>query len=438
MDRRQFLALTAALPAVAALLQACGGDDAGTPTTSTVAGGAEPQAVRSEVARAKVDPALAAVAAEAINTFGADLYRELTAAKPDTNLVFSPASILLALAMTRAGAAGTTATEMDTVLHIADTGEFFPACNALAVALDGVSGPVENSAGEPDDVALEIANSLWAQAGLAFEQAFLDVLARDFGAGLETVDYRSDPEAARELINAWVAAHTNDRIPELLGEGTITEDARLTLVNAVYLKAPWRTSFDADDTEPAPFTTAAGTEVEVQMMGDERYVGYLQGTGWQAVEVPYAGDRLAMVLVLPEGDVAGLDGAGFAWPASTEFGSEKVRLGVPRWDFETSASLGDALGALGMPTAFTGAADFSGMTAAETLAIGAVIHQANITVDEYGTEAAAATAVVMEATSAAPGATPPAVILDRPFLFAVREIETGAILFQGRVSDPTA
>lgn len=436
MDRRQFLALTAALPAVVALLQACGGDDAG-PSSTTAEGGDGPQALRSQVARAKVDPALAAVAAEAINAFGADMHRQLTAASPDANLVFSPASILLALAMTRAGAAGSTAAEMDQVLHIGDAGEFFPACNALGVALDGVSGPVETSSGDKEDLALEIANSLWAQSGFAFEQTFLDLLARDFGAGLEAVDYRADPEAARTAINAWVEEHTNGRIPQLLAEGTVTPASRLTLVNTVYLKAPWDTPFEQSATSPAPFTKADGSKVDVEMMYDERYLGYATGDGWTAVEIPYAGEQLGMLLVLPDADVEVLEASDFVWPAGTELEDQKVRLSLPRWEFETSASLGDALAEMGMPTAFTDAADFTGMTTEEPLTIGAVIHQANITVDEYGTEAAAATAVVMEAT-AAPGDAPPEVVFDRPFLFAVRDTTNGAVLFQGRITDPTA
>lgn len=439
MNRRHFLAITAALPALAAVLQACGGDDEGSTTSTTSVGGDEdaPMQLRSNVARADVDPALAAVAADAINAFGADLHRQLAAADPAANLVFSPASILLALAMTRAGAVGVTATEMDEVLHLAGTGEISAACNALDAALDRVSGPVETAAGK-DEVALQIANSLWPQSGFDFEQAFLDVLASEFDAGLYVVDYRTDPDVARAAINGWVDEQTAGRIPELLGANTLTPATRLTLVNAVYLKAPWQRAFEDSATSTSPFTTADGSTVDVEMMHATRHYGYATGAGWQAVQLPYAGDRLAMLLVLPDADAASLEASGVSWPATGELTDQKIRLGLPKWDIKTSASLGDVLGALGMPTAFTDDADFTGMTTEEPLYIGAVIHQANITVDEAGTEAAAATAVVMEAGAAPNPDQPPVVVFDRPFLFAVRDTQTGAILFQGRVADPSA
>jgi serpin B len=439
VDRRHFLALTAALPALAAVLQACGGDDDGsTASTASVRDDDDGQMqLRSNVDRVEVDPARANVAAEAINAFGADLHRRLAEADPRGNLVFSPASILLALAMTRAGAAGPTATEMDQVLHIADAEEFFTACNALDAALGDVSGRVQNASGDEEELTLEVANSLWPQSGFDFEQAFLDLLAREFDTGVYVVDYRTDPEVARVAINGWVDEHTAGRIPQLLGEGTVTPASRLTLVNTVYLKAPWLRAFEESATSTAPFTTADGSTVDVEMMHATRHLGYGTGDGWQAVELPYAGDRLAMLLVLPDGDAASLEAANFTWPATTELAGQKVRLGVPRWDIETSASLGDVLAALGMPTAFTEDADFTGMTTEEPLYIGAVIHQANITVDEAGTEAAAATAVVMEAGAAPSADQPPVVTFDRPFLFAVRDTRTGAILFQGRVANPS-
>jgi serine protease inhibitor len=438
VDRRHFLALTAAVPALAVLLQACGGDDGSTTSTTSVRGGQDgPMQLRSNVDRVSIDPSRASVAAEAINAFGADLHRRLAEADPGANLVFSPASILLALAMTRAGAVGATATEVDQVLHVANAAGFFDSCNALDAALGEVSGRVETASGSDEELTLEIANSLWPQSGFEFEQAFLDLLASQFGTGVYVVDYRADPDVARVAINGWVDEHTAGRIPQLLAPGTITPESRLTLVNAVYLKAPWQRAFEENATSTAPFTTADGATVDVEMMHATRHLGFATGEGWQAVEVPYAGDRLAMLLVLPDVDVAALEAGSFAWPATTELAGQKVRLGLPRWDIETSASLGDVLAALGMPTAFTDDADFTGMTTQEPLYIGAVIHQANITVDEAGTEAAAATAVVMEAGAAPSPDEPPVVTFDRPFLFAVRDKQTGAILFQGRITNPT-
>ena len=281
---------------------------------------------------------------------------------------------------------------------------------------------------------LRIANALWAQHGVAFQQPFLDVLAGEFGAGLELVDYHSDAEGARAEINAWVAAQTEDRIEELLGAGTITPDTRLTLVNAVYMKAPWQLPFERSATADQAFTRGDGSTVTAPMMHATRSMGYSTGGGSTAVELPYAGGGLSMLLVLPDESVAA-DAVELPGPGALP--TTKVRLTLPRWDTETSVSLADALAALGMPTAFTDGADFSGMTTEAPLRVSDVVHQADITVDEYGTEAAAATAVMMAATSA-PDGEPPSVVFDRPFLFAVRTTDTGAVLFQGHVADPTA
>jgi serpin B len=307
VDRRHFIALTAALPALAALLQACGDDGSTTSSTSVERDDDGPMQLRSNVDRVSVDPARAAVATDAINAFGADLHRRLAEADPRGNLVFSPASILLALAMTRAGAAGSTATEMDQVLHIGDADAFFAACNALDAALDAVSGRVRTASGDAEELTLEIANSLWPQSGFDFEQAFLDLLASEFDTGVYVVDYRTEPEVARVAINGWVDEHTAGRIPELLGADALTPASRLTLVNTVYLKAPWQRKFEESATSTAPFTTVDGSTVDVEMMHATRHMGYGTGDGWQAVELPYAGDRLAMLLVLPDGDAATLE-----------------------------------------------------------------------------------------------------------------------------------
>ena len=443
MDRRTFLAL-ASTPAVIALLQACGSEDlAGPPTTFAGPGPSAAGEARSLVARQPADPALAAQAAAAVNAFGADLYASL-AGDGSENLTCSPASIVLALAMTRAGAAGTTATEMDAVLHArelgADPAALHPGMNALTSELAARSGTFQ-AMGESVTVELSIANSLWGQEGITWGEPFLDLLSAQYGAGMRLVDYIADSEAARTSINEWVADETKDRIPELLGEGTITADSRLTLVNAIYMKAPWLEPFTEDSTAPVPFATAAGQTVEVPMMRASRTLGYATGDGWQAIELPYAGGALAMLLVVPDaGQLASTEAAlgdGLLETAAQSLGSRQVNLGLPRFDLETKIELSDVLAALGMPSAFAlGSADFSGMTTDEQLFIGVVVHQANITVDEKGTEAAAATAVGMRAGSA-PMDPPVELTLDRPFLYAVRDTGTGAVLFLGRVSDPS-
>ncbi len=443
MDRRTFLAV-ASTPAVVALLQACGSEDvAGPASTLPGPGPSAAGEARSLVARQPADPALAAQAAAAVNAFGADLYARL-AGDGSANLVCSPASIVLALAMARAGAAGATATEMDAVLHTSELGTdpaaLHPGMNALTRELEARSGTFE-AMGEQVTVELSIANSLWGQDGMAWVAQFLDTLAAQYGAGMRLVDYIADPEAARTAINEWVADETKDRIPELLGQGTVTPDSRLTLVNAVYMKAPWIEPFAEGATAPGPFTTATGASVEVPTMRTSRSLPYAVGDGWQAVDLPYAGGSLSMLLVVPDaGGLAATEAAladGLLDEAVQSLAAREVVLGLPKFDLETKVELGDVLAALGMPNAFSpSSADFSGMTTDAQLFIGVVIHQANITVDEQGTEAAAATAVGMRDESA-PMDPPIELTIDRPFLYAVRDTETGAVLFLGRVSDPS-
>jgi len=466
MDRRTFLTAALASPALLAVLQACGSDaksdpttstsqsgstsTSDAPTTSTVGSTTSPSAnageARSSKSRATAPADDAAQAIAVINYFGVDMYHRLAptveggADSGPTNLVFSPASIALALAMTRAGAVGKTATEMDAVLHAGDPMTMPHSMNALTTELGTRSKTVEIPGAEPTNVELAIANSLWAQQDLAFETAFLDLLATEYGAGLQLVDYKSDPDGARVLINQWVDEATKDRIPELLAPGVITPDARLTLVNAIYMKAAWETAFVKQVTTPGPFTTSAGKSVQAPMMSRSDHLQYASTHGWQAVVLPYVGGDLSMVIMLPD-EEAPLDATVDAFGGlDGQLGPQLVNLTMPKFDIETSIGLADVLGAMGMPTAFDrAAADFSGMTKEEELFISAVIHQANITVDEDGTEAAAATAVVME-TTAAPADPPQPIdfVVDRPFVFAIRDNATSAILFLGHIGDPTA
>lgn len=449
IGRRTLLSLLAA-PAALAVLQACSSSDkpntTSTPPTSTPTTTAPDgigKEARSGAARASADPALASGAAKAINRLGADLYAKLGADSTD-NLVFSSASILLALAMTRAGANGTTGTEMDTVLHASETGtdpnSLHRSLNALTAALESRSGEftVDQQA---LPVELAIANSLWGQDGVAWVPAFLDLLASEYGAGMRLVDYATEPEVARAAINKWVSVQTKDRIPELLTKGTITPGVVLALVNAIYMKAPWLVPFPEAATKDGPFTNADGSVVQVPIMNLSDKLSHAQGDGWQAVELPYVGGSLAMTLVVPDaGRLAEIEhrlGDGLLDTAATTSGSKQVTLGMPRFDLETKVELATVMAALGMPTAFDpDLADFSGMTLERKLFIDLIVHQANITVDEKGTEAAAATAVVMRETSA-PGEQVN-LMIDRPFLYAVRDVPTGAVLFLGRVSRLTA
>jgi serpin B len=443
LSRRAFLMLLAA-PVGIWLLEACGGGS-GEPSPSAQPPAAPPAPAGETIAIADVQqvpaaPGDAAPAVRSVNALGADLYAALVAGN-EANLVFSPASILLALAMARAGAAGTTASEMDAALHIDDPEAIHHALNGLTRALAARSGTIETG-DEPVEVELSIANAVWAQATLTWQEAFLDVLAGEYGAGVRLADFAADPDAARIAVNNWVGEETHDRIPALLAPGSVDDLTRMILVNAIYLKAPWAIPFEPAATQPAPFTRLDGSTVEVPFMerADEA-MDYARGEGWQAVELPYAGGALAMLVVLPDqgalATVEGELGAGLIDRAVAGLAPTDVVLQLPKWDIETRAELSTVLAALGMPTAFTDAADFTGMTTDEPLEIGFVIHQANITVDEAGTEAAAATAVGMR-TSAAPIDPPEPVLVtvDRPFLYALRDRETGAVLFLGRVTTP--
>jgi serpin B len=382
----------------------------------------------------------ALAAAQAVNDFGLDLYRVVAGRElADDNAVVSPASVALALAMARAGARGATASEMDAVLRRfgADETAAWPAAldEAFAERTQTLRGPD----GTPVEVTLRIANAPFSQRGMPLEPAFLEALGARFGAGLRLVDYIGATEAARRTINDWVAGQTEQRIPELLGPGLLTPDSRLTLVNAIYLKAPWATPFAAEATAPAPFTRPDGSLVDVPTMATRATLEYASGTGWRAVEIPYVSGQLAMIVIVPD-DLAAFEAeldAGSLEAIVAALEDRPVNLALPRFSIETKASLADALRALGMPLAFDPArADFSGITAAEALVVDEVVHQANIDVDEKGTEAAAATAAVMRATSA-DREEPVTFRADRPFLFALRDVPTGAVLFLGRVTDPS-
>ncbi len=427
---RRHLAALAAL--VLTVTVACGGA-AGSPAASAPTG---ITLAVAHVPRASVSPADATAAAASIDAFGWDLLRAL--ARGD-NTVVSPASIAIALAMAQAGAGGETASQMNAVLHGAGSGSG-AGINALDQALAARNGTFTDAGSHDLTVALRVANAPFAQAGMTPEPSYLDALASRFGAGLRLVDYRRDPEAARKLINAWVESQTEGRIPRLLAPGILDTLTRLTLVNAIYLKAPWQVPFDAELTKPAPFTRADGSTVDVPTMaGGLQQLRYAEGSGWKAVELPYAGGSLAMTIVVPD-DLAAfvqhLDGMQFG-QITGALAEREVELWLPRFAIRAETDLARTLATLGMPLAFDPQlADFSGITAEERLYISAVVHQANISVDEKGTEAAAATAVAMAAT--AMPADSVTLRVDRPFLFAVRDLPTGAILFLGQVTDPGA
>ncbi len=390
---------------------------------------------RADVPRAAANPTDAQAAGVALDAFGLDLYRAVSAEQ--TNLVLSPASITLALAMARAGARARTAVEMDAVMHDVAADDHPGWMNALDQALALRTGTFRDESGKDVEVILRIANAPFAQQGMVLEQAYLEALSSRYGAGLHLVDYAAQTEKARAVINSWVDTQTEQRIPELLAPGVLTRATRLALVNAVYLKAPWQTPFAVDSTKQGTFRRADGSSVQVPFMAATESLRFASGDGWRAVEIPYVGGSLAMTVVVPD-DIAAFERALAADSFATivdALAPAQVALALPRFGIETRTELAPILASLGMPSAFDDRADFSGITTAERLLISNVVHQANIDVDEKGTEAAAATAVVMRAT--AMPAEPVVLRADRPFLFAIRDVPTGAILFLGRVGDPS-
>jgi len=396
------------------------------------------QLVKADVARNPADEAALAGTVAALDSFSIDLYAIL--AREEGNLVFSPYSAAVALGMTRAGASGETLSQMDRVLHAGEAPDLDAGFNAIELAL--AERPGEYSWGDKKvDLELSTANQLFGQRGFAFHDAFLATLAADYGAGMRLVDYEGATEKAREAINSWVAEQTRDRIPELIPEGVLTQDTRLVLTNAVYLKAPWQHRFNADLTAAGTFTTLTGETVEAQMMRTSMPIGYASGPGYEAVELPYVDGSLAMLMVVP--DAGGFEAfersltRDTATAMAANLQGAQVTLTLPKFEFRTQAGLKDALIELGMPIAFDpDAADFSGMSpGGQDMYIQDVLQEAFIAVDEEGTEAAAATAVVTGGTSAPQ---PVTLVVDRPFLFFLRDNDTGATLFMGRVVDPTS
>ena len=428
------------LLALAMTAAACGGtDEVSAGGTTPLAGSAMSDSARAESAASAGDIATAAAGNQA---FSAEAYLYLAGADAG-NLVLSPASIRLALAMTWAGADGDTAVQMADALHLDFPADrMHAALNAIDALLDSrnreeAPGPD----GQERKVVLTISNALWGQTGYAFLGEFLDTLAINYGAGMRLVDFENETEAARFTINDWVADQTNDRITDLIPQGVLSELTRLVLTNAVYLDATWASPFDPNDTRDGAFTNLAGDEVTLDVMHQTETFGYSSGDGWQAVELPYVGNELAMLVLVPDGGRFGEIEAALErvlGDAVEGLQPSTVALGLPKWEFRTQASLVEMMQALGMTDAFDQAvADFSPMTGEPELFIADVIHEAFIVVDEAGTEAAAATAVVMDLRAAMPGEMIELEI-DRPFLFSLYDRETGEILFVGRVADPTA
>jgi serpin B len=366
------------------------------------------------------------------NAFALDLFARLR--NQEGNLFYSPYSISTALAMTSAGARGATAEQMAQVLHFSlDARRLHPAFAELIRAINGH--------GLPRDYQLNVAQSLWGDASLAVQPDFANLIHSNYGARLRLTDFRRLSEEARRQINHWVEERTNDKIKELLHRNDIDSLTRMVLVNAIYFKAAWQHPFQEKATQKDAVFHVAGKQLKTAMMRQTGEFNYAEGEGFQALELPYEGGDLSMVVLLPREK----DGLGKLEQSLTaakldshlaQLKSRRVQVGLPRFKLKARFDLSEVLQAMGMPLAFTSAADFSGISTTQKLMISKVIHQAFVDVNEGGTEAAAATAVVMR-EAAPPPETPVPFQADHPFLFLLRDRNTGSILFLGRVTDPS-
>lgn len=365
--------------------------------------------------------------------FAVDLYHQLRGG--EGNLFFSPYSISTALAMTYAGARGNTEAEMARVLH-------FDLDHLTQETLHSAFADLEAHLAQiqaQGDIALHVANALWPQVGYAFFSAFLDLCQRCYGVSITPVDYAADSEAARQQINAWVEEKTREKIKELLKPPHVTPLTTLILVNAIYFKGNWSSQFDPEDTDDGPFYRLAGDAVKAPMMRQTARFGYRETDDLQVLELPYVGGDLSMLVLLPQ-ERDGLPALEAALTVDNlalwtqRLYPTKVQVVLPRFKLSGEFDLSETLEAMGMVDAFHGSADFSGMTGQRDLFISAVVHKAFVDVNEEGTEAAAATAVVMGRGISLS----PVFEADHPFLFLLRENSTGSILFLGRVVDPAA
>jgi serpin B len=403
--------------------------------------------VKGTVALAKPAADAGAASGTQIDGFAFDLLARLDA---NGNLCYSPTSIALALAMVRAGAKGSTATEMDAVLHQFGAPGQSAEISALLKQLQDQTFYVDSQGlplkpgSTPDPAApdpvllLTIADQLFSQKGMSLEQAYLDALSSTYGAGVGLLDFQNAPESARLTINKWASDNTKGRIPDVLQPGDVQPATRIALANAIYLKANWGDKFDPAKTAPGQFTTSTGTKVTVPLMSKEMEYQYAQGSGYRTIDMPLElVSSLSMTFIVPDDMAtfqAGLTQAKF----NSIIGSMStydVSLWLPKFSVESRFDLAGVLAAMGMPSAFNAdTADLSGITTDEKLFLDKIIHQANMDVDEEGVTAAAVTVALGLGGAGQP---PPHVDfrVDKPFLYFIRDRDSGAILFMGRVND---
>lgn len=371
---------------------------------------------------------------EGSNTFAFDLFHSLR--ETPGNVFCSPYSISSALAMTFAGARGETEKQMASTLHFTlPQDRLHPAFNSVSLALASRGKDTDDQ--DLQGFILKNVNALWGQKDFTFLPDFLDVLSQNYGAGMRLLDFVRAPEESRLTINKWVSEQTESRIEDLMPKGSIKPLTRLVLTNAVYFKAAWLYPFRVESTGDGAFQLQDEGSVTVPMMTQTESFRYVNGSGYQAVELPYQGNEISMVILLPDSGrfSAFEDSLDFPRLQKTlaDLKSERVLLTMPKFTFRSRFELGQQLKEMSMPLAFSSAANFSGMTGQRDMWIDEVIHEAFVAVDEKGTEAAAATAVMM--VGSAPGGLVQFTI-DRPFIFLIRDIKTGVILFVGRLLNP--
>jgi len=363
--------------------------------------------------------------AESNNRFAFSLYARLKDSKG--NLFLSPYSISTALTMTYAGARGETAAQMARTLELKlEPDRLHPAVFHLIEAV--------NTGGRKGGYELSVANALWGQKGHGFLPEFLELTQRNYGAGLRDVDF-SNTQGARRTINAWVEKETRQRIKDLIKEGMITPNTVLVLTNAIYFKGAWSLPFNNKHTQRQPFTLVDNTKVDALMMHRTGTFNYMKDRDFQMLELPYVGGRLSMIILLPS-QVAGLPALEKSltsdnldqWLARLR--EQNVSVALPRFKATSEFRLNDVLKAMGMTDAFSELADFSGMDGERGLFISHVVHKAFVDVNEQGTEAAAATGVIMKSSA------PPVFRADHPFVFLIRDIPSNSVLFIGRVMNP--
>ena len=357
-------------------------------------------------------------------------------------MFYSPYSLSLAIAMAYAGARGDTATQTANTLHFTlPQGALDAAFNYLALSLDSrgkTSGSLTPGQGEAFQ--LSVVNDAWDQKNFSFLSSYLDTLAINYGAGLRVLDFTNDAEGARQSINQYISDKTQGKIKDLIPQGAVTDLTRLVLTNAIYFKATWQTQFTNEATGDGTFNLLDGGKVTVQMMNQTSYYKYFAGEGFQALELPYDGGQMSMDVFLPDaGQFNTFQNALDSTSANIIIGSmtrQDIILSLPKFQFNSSFSLKQTLSSMGMAVAFSDISDFSGMTGTPGLKISDIVHKAFVSVDEAGTEAAAASAVIMVGT--AMPANQVTLSIDRPFIFMIRDIPTGSILFIGRVVNPVA